>query len=57
MKLLNVDISYILMKFFGNIGSRISVVYNDRKAKKAKKKNVIEKGDGPEEAVFIGIND
>ena len=57
MKLLNIDISYILMKFFGNIGSRISVVYNDRKAKKAKKKNVIEKGDGPEEAVFIGIND
>jgi len=56
-KLLNVDVSYVLVKFFGNIKVRINANYQARKSKHDKKKNIVDKGDGPEEATFIGIND
>jgi hypothetical protein len=57
MRFLEVDLSYILIKFFGNIGNRIAANYNARRLAKAQKKNIVDKGDGPEEATFIGIND
>lgn len=57
LKALNINLVYILSKFFNGIWNRIVVQYNNHRISRAKKKNIVEKGDGPEEATFIGIND
>jgi len=56
-KALDIDLVYVLSTFFTRIGRRITIQYNNHRLVKTKKKNVVEKGDGPEEAIFIGIND
>lgn len=56
-KALTVNITYLFSSFFGSIGSRISENYTSHRNKRLAKKNKTDKGDGPEEATFIGIND
>lgn len=51
------DAVYLMSKGFGRISTIISNYYEDKRIKKMAKKNKPDKGDGPEEAIFIGIND
>ncbi len=56
-KQITVNFVYALSGVFNSIGKRISAKYNSHRQKVNDKKHKKDDGDGPQEAIFIGIND
>ena len=56
-KELTVPVVYKLSSFFGSIWKKIGSRYEAHRAKVNEKRHKKDDGDGPQEAIFIGIND
>ena len=54
---MTVPVVYKLGSFFGSIWKKVGSKYEAHRAKVNAKRHQKDDGDGPQEAIFIGIND